>query len=263
VYAYRPAGESCFEIGHVICGDDAHKLPSYFTLGVRELILEGRVGVLVDVAELPDATDVAMLADLCGLERPVTGFVTTETSEAQDTGDVRQDDGPRSAMVVEESSALQESEEATAPSDPSDLSEPKVTGEADESTTKNPGAATELVLVAPAVRAVSGAETTTARFRPPADATALHLHSQSTQSRSRVDDSNTPESRPSTSTGSDPWESVSWVFGETMRENAREHDRSDDASNGAASGAANTPQEAAPEDTCTPPTGDDSTGGEH
>jgi len=50
VYAYRPAGESTFEIGHLICGDDGHDLTTHFTLGVRELLIEGRVGLCSDVA---------------------------------------------------------------------------------------------------------------------------------------------------------------------------------------------------------------------
>ena len=50
VYVYRPAGESTFEIGHIICGDDGHDLTTHFTLGVRELIVDGRVGLCSDVA---------------------------------------------------------------------------------------------------------------------------------------------------------------------------------------------------------------------
>ena len=50
VYVYRPAGESTFEIGHVVCGDDGHDLTTHFTLGVRELLVDGRVGLCSDVA---------------------------------------------------------------------------------------------------------------------------------------------------------------------------------------------------------------------
>jgi hypothetical protein len=50
VYAYRPAGESTFEIGHVVCGDDGHDLTTHFSVGVRELIVDGRVGLCSDVA---------------------------------------------------------------------------------------------------------------------------------------------------------------------------------------------------------------------
>jgi hypothetical protein len=49
VYAYRPVGESTFEIGHVVC-DDGHDLTTHFAVGVRELIVDGRVGLCSDVA---------------------------------------------------------------------------------------------------------------------------------------------------------------------------------------------------------------------
>ena len=48
VFVWRPAGDPAFKIGHVICGEDEHKLPTYFTLGVRELVVDGRVGRCVD-----------------------------------------------------------------------------------------------------------------------------------------------------------------------------------------------------------------------
>ena len=48
VYAYRPAGRPTYELGHVICGDREHDLPTYFTLGVRELILDGHIGRCTD-----------------------------------------------------------------------------------------------------------------------------------------------------------------------------------------------------------------------
>jgi len=48
VFAYRPAGQPTFEVGHVICGDNEHDLPTYFTLGVRELIVDGHVGRCID-----------------------------------------------------------------------------------------------------------------------------------------------------------------------------------------------------------------------
>ena len=48
VFVWRPAGDPAFEFGHVICGEDEHKLPTYFTLGVRELVVDGRVGRCVD-----------------------------------------------------------------------------------------------------------------------------------------------------------------------------------------------------------------------
>lgn len=44
VCVFRPAGEVMFQVGHVICGDGKHELPKEFTLGVRELVVSGRVG---------------------------------------------------------------------------------------------------------------------------------------------------------------------------------------------------------------------------
>jgi hypothetical protein len=50
VYAFRPAGEVMFQVGYVVCGDEGHELPTEYTLGVRELLVEGRIGVCSDVA---------------------------------------------------------------------------------------------------------------------------------------------------------------------------------------------------------------------
>ena len=50
VFVYRRAGEPAFELGHVVCGDNEHELRTHFTLGVRELVVDGRVGRCVDQA---------------------------------------------------------------------------------------------------------------------------------------------------------------------------------------------------------------------
>jgi hypothetical protein len=50
VYVFRPGGEVMFQVGHVVCGDDGHELPEEYTLGVRELLVEGRIGVCSDGA---------------------------------------------------------------------------------------------------------------------------------------------------------------------------------------------------------------------
>ncbi|QIB79555.1 hypothetical protein G3A49_16175 [Haloferax volcanii] len=50
VYVFRPAGEVMFQVGYVLCGDEAHELPEEYTLGVRELVVEGRIGVCSDGA---------------------------------------------------------------------------------------------------------------------------------------------------------------------------------------------------------------------
>ena len=48
VYVFRPAGEVMFQVGYVVCGDEGHELPEEYTLGVRELLVEGRIGVCSD-----------------------------------------------------------------------------------------------------------------------------------------------------------------------------------------------------------------------
>jgi hypothetical protein len=50
VYVFRPAGEVMFQVGYVVCGDEKHELPREYTLGVRELVVEGRVGWCSDGA---------------------------------------------------------------------------------------------------------------------------------------------------------------------------------------------------------------------
>jgi hypothetical protein len=50
VYVFRPAGEVMFQVGYVVCGDEGHELPTEYTLGVRELLVEGRIGVCSDGA---------------------------------------------------------------------------------------------------------------------------------------------------------------------------------------------------------------------
>ena len=50
VYAFRPAGTVRYQIGHVVCSDSRHKQVDVFTLGVRELLVEGRVGWCSDGA---------------------------------------------------------------------------------------------------------------------------------------------------------------------------------------------------------------------
>jgi len=44
VFAYRPAGQPTYELAYVSCGESEHDLLTYFTLGVRDLLLDGHVG---------------------------------------------------------------------------------------------------------------------------------------------------------------------------------------------------------------------------
>jgi hypothetical protein len=48
-YVFRPAGSPAVEVGYVLCGDDRHEYPAVYTLGVRELMVGGRVGRCFDV----------------------------------------------------------------------------------------------------------------------------------------------------------------------------------------------------------------------
>jgi len=50
VYVFRPAGSVRYQVGHVVCGDGQHTQIEVFTLGVRELLVEGRVGWCSDGA---------------------------------------------------------------------------------------------------------------------------------------------------------------------------------------------------------------------
>jgi len=50
VYVFRPAGTVRYQIGHVVCSDSRHKQVDVFTSGVRELLVEGRVGWCSDGA---------------------------------------------------------------------------------------------------------------------------------------------------------------------------------------------------------------------
>jgi len=49
-YAFLPAGSSAFEVGHVLCGDHRDECFEEYTIGVREVLIEGRVGKCADAA---------------------------------------------------------------------------------------------------------------------------------------------------------------------------------------------------------------------
>ncbi len=48
VFAYRPAGQPTYELAYVSCGESEHDLLTYFTLGVRDLLVDGHVGRCTD-----------------------------------------------------------------------------------------------------------------------------------------------------------------------------------------------------------------------
>ena len=50
VYVFRPAGSVQYEVGHVVCRDDRHEQFDTFSLGVRELLVAGRIGCCTDVS---------------------------------------------------------------------------------------------------------------------------------------------------------------------------------------------------------------------
>jgi hypothetical protein len=47
-FAFRPADRPRFQIGHCKCTEHRHEPTEYCTLGVRELVLDGRVGTCTD-----------------------------------------------------------------------------------------------------------------------------------------------------------------------------------------------------------------------
>ncbi len=50
VFAFRPVDRPAFEVGHVKCVECRHEPTEFFTLGVRELVLDGRIGTCSDPA---------------------------------------------------------------------------------------------------------------------------------------------------------------------------------------------------------------------
>ncbi len=50
VFAFRPVEQPAFELGHVKCTECRHEPTEFFTLGVREFVLDGRIGTCTDPA---------------------------------------------------------------------------------------------------------------------------------------------------------------------------------------------------------------------
>ena len=48
-YAFRPAGTPTYQLGCITCAEQ-HEPLQYYTLGVRELVVDGRIGRCYDVA---------------------------------------------------------------------------------------------------------------------------------------------------------------------------------------------------------------------
>ena len=87
VFAFRPVEQPVFQIGHVKCTECRHEPREYFTLGVRELVLDGRIGTCTDPAtqswwpvllapqpravSAPDSTAVRPLPGVAWFRQPV------------------------------------------------------------------------------------------------------------------------------------------------------------------------------------------------
>ncbi len=87
VFAFRPADHPTYQLGHVKCIDCRHEPSEYFTLGVRELVVDGRLGTCSDpatqsswpvlLAPQPravspaDATTVRPLPGIAWVRRPI------------------------------------------------------------------------------------------------------------------------------------------------------------------------------------------------
>ncbi|GGL64405.1 hypothetical protein GCM10009039_22870 [Halocalculus aciditolerans] len=77
-----------FQVGNVVCGEEGHDLPEEYTLGVRELVVEGRVGWCSDGATqsswpvLLDPAVVAVSAEATKSIRLVPDGGSTHVSDA-------------------------------------------------------------------------------------------------------------------------------------------------------------------------------------
>ncbi len=102
VFAFRPVEQPVFQIGHVKCTECRHEPTEYFTLGVRELVLDGRIGTCTDpatqswwpvlLAPQPravspaDATTVQPLPGVAWFRRPIARsdtFVAADRASAR------------------------------------------------------------------------------------------------------------------------------------------------------------------------------------
>ena len=101
VFAFRPAEQPAFEIGHVKCTECRHEPTEYFTLGVRELVLDGRIGTCSDPATQsswlvllapqpravspPDATTVRPLPGVAWVRKPIARSDTFTAADCAST----------------------------------------------------------------------------------------------------------------------------------------------------------------------------------
>ena len=79
-YVFRPAGEVVFQIGYVLCGTDRDEYQSEFTLGVRELLVEGRVGWCSDGAT-QSSWPVLLAPEVLGVSAAATKSIRCATAD--------------------------------------------------------------------------------------------------------------------------------------------------------------------------------------
>ncbi len=71
VYVFRPAGEVMFQVGYALCGEDRDGYLSEFTLGVREFLVEGRVGWCSD-GTVQSSWPVLLAPEILGVSEAAT-----------------------------------------------------------------------------------------------------------------------------------------------------------------------------------------------
>jgi hypothetical protein len=105
VYVFRPVEATHYQVGQAVCGNDRHKLIEEFTLGVRELLVAGRVGVCSDAATQSSHL-VLLTPELLGVSAAATRSLrwipaddATDVTEA--TADEDSADAPGAVSVGE------------------------------------------------------------------------------------------------------------------------------------------------------------------
>jgi len=101
VYVCRSVGSIEYEVGRVLCDGDAGSVRSEFTLGVRELVLEGRVGVCVDVAR-QESWLMLVAPRVLGVSRAATKGVVKRPLGDADEAESSARTGARAGCVVAE-----------------------------------------------------------------------------------------------------------------------------------------------------------------
>lgn len=101
VYVFRPAGAPVFQLGYVMCGGGRHDHPEEFTLGVRELVVAGRVGWCSDVVT-QSAWPVLLAPAVVGVSTAATQSLTELPARDADTGDATGTEEPDAPVPLVE-----------------------------------------------------------------------------------------------------------------------------------------------------------------